>query len=148
MVGVDFGGDVGDGVDFGGDVAEKAGLGLNEGGEADEMELGECGWGAEVVYGPGDIEGVSAAASGGEADGGGVIWAKVVVEVFLGGGIEFGVAPVVFGVAAVTVEAVSLVYLYVPLAVTENGGIALAALGDAPALIYLATRLFATGFGP
>jgi hypothetical protein len=51
----------------------------------------------------------------------------------------------VFGVAAVTVEAVALVYLYVPLAVIENGA-TLAALEDAPALIYLATRLFATGF--
>ena len=53
----------------------------------------------------------------------------------------------VFGVAAVTVEAVALVYLYVPLAVIEDGGATLAALEDAPALIYLATRLFATGFG-
>ena len=52
----------------------------------------------------------------------------------------------VFGVAAVTVEAVALVYLYVPLAVIENGA-TFAALEDAPALIYLATRLFATGFG-
>jgi hypothetical protein len=52
----------------------------------------------------------------------------------------------VFGVAAVTVEAVALVYLYVPLALIENGA-TLAALQDAPALIYLATRLFATGFG-
>ncbi len=51
-----------------------------------------------------------------------------------------------FGVAAVTVEAVALVYLYVPLALIENGA-TLAALEDAPALIYLATRLFATGFG-
>ena len=53
----------------------------------------------------------------------------------------------VFGVAGVTVEAVALVYLYVPLAVIENGGATLAALEDAPALIYLATRLFYTGFG-
>jgi hypothetical protein len=53
----------------------------------------------------------------------------------------------VFGVAAVTVEAVALVYLSVPLAMIENGGSLLAALEDAPALIYLATRLFATGFG-
>ena len=52
----------------------------------------------------------------------------------------------VFGVAAVTVEAVALVYLYVPLALIENGA-TLAALEDAPALIYLATRLFAAGFG-
>ncbi len=51
-----------------------------------------------------------------------------------------------FGVAAVTVEAMALVYLYVPLAFSEHGT-ALAALEDAPALIYLATRLFATGFG-
>ncbi len=53
----------------------------------------------------------------------------------------------VVGLAAVTVEAVALVYLYVPLAVIENGGATLAALEDAPALIYLATRLFYTGFG-
>lgn len=53
----------------------------------------------------------------------------------------------VFGVAAVTVEAVALVYLYVPLAVIETGGATLAALEDASSLIYLATRLFATGFG-
>lgn len=52
----------------------------------------------------------------------------------------------VFGVAAVTVEAVSLVYLYVPLVISEHGT-ALAALDDAPALIYLATQLFAAGFG-
>ncbi len=52
----------------------------------------------------------------------------------------------VFGVAAVTVEAVALVYLYVPLALIENGA-TLAALQDAPALIYLATQLFGTGFG-
>lgn len=53
----------------------------------------------------------------------------------------------VFGVAAVTVEAVALVYLSVPLAMLENGRSLLAALEDAPALIYLATRLFSTGFG-
>jgi len=52
----------------------------------------------------------------------------------------------VFGVAGVTVEAVALVYLYVPLALIENGA-TLGALEGAPALIYLATRLFATGFG-
>jgi hypothetical protein len=52
----------------------------------------------------------------------------------------------VFGVAAVTVEAVALVYLYVPLALSEIPA-TLAALEGAPALIYLATRLFATGFG-
>lgn len=51
-----------------------------------------------------------------------------------------------FGTAAVTVEAVALVYLYVPLALGEHGT-ALAALEGAPALIYLATRLFAAGFG-
>ena len=51
----------------------------------------------------------------------------------------------VFGVAAVSIEAVALVYLYVPLALVENGA-TLTALEDAPALIYLATRLFATGF--
>ncbi len=53
----------------------------------------------------------------------------------------------VFGVAAVTVEAVALVYLYVPLALIENGGATLVALEGAPALIYLATQLYATGFG-
>jgi hypothetical protein len=52
----------------------------------------------------------------------------------------------VFGLAAVTIEAMSLVFLYVPLAVIENGGATLAALEDAPSLILLATRLFATGF--
>jgi len=51
-----------------------------------------------------------------------------------------------FGVAAVTVEAVALVYLYVPLALLENGASGLAGLEDASALIYLATQLFATGF--
>jgi hypothetical protein len=40
-----------------------------------------------------------------------------------------------------------LVFLYVPLALSENGGATLAAVEDAPELIYLATRLFATGFG-
>jgi hypothetical protein len=52
----------------------------------------------------------------------------------------------VFGVAAVTIEAVSLVHLYVPLALIEDGGTRLAALADAPALVYLATRLFTIGF--
>ena len=52
----------------------------------------------------------------------------------------------VFGVAGVTVEAMALVYLYVPLVFSEHGT-TLAALEEAPALIYLATRLFATGFG-
>jgi hypothetical protein len=52
----------------------------------------------------------------------------------------------VFGVASVTAEAVALIYLSVPLAFSEHRA-ALAALEDAPALIYLATRLFATGFG-
>jgi len=51
----------------------------------------------------------------------------------------------VFGVAAVTVEAVALVSLSVPLVLIENGA-TLAARVDAPALIYLATRLFANGF--
>lgn len=51
-----------------------------------------------------------------------------------------------FGVAGVTVEAVSLVYLYLPIALIESPA-TLAALDDAPALIYLATQLFATGFG-
>jgi hypothetical protein len=53
----------------------------------------------------------------------------------------------VFGVAAVTVEAAGLVYLYVPLALIENGGATLAGLEATPTLIYLATRLFAAGFG-
>jgi hypothetical protein len=52
----------------------------------------------------------------------------------------------VFGVAAVTIEAIALVFLYVPLAFSEHGA-ALAAIEDAPAMTYLATRLFATGFG-
>ena len=51
----------------------------------------------------------------------------------------------VFGVAAVTIEAISLVHLYVPLALTENGA-DLAPIHDASALVYLATRLFAIGF--
>jgi hypothetical protein len=65
----------------------------------------------------------------------------------------------VFGIAAVTVEAMALVFLYVPLAVIGNGGgtldaldspgtpEAVGAMDDAPGLIYLATRLQATGFG-
>jgi hypothetical protein len=53
----------------------------------------------------------------------------------------------VFGVAAVTVEAMALVYLYVPLGLIEEGGEILAALEDAQALTYLSTRLFAIGFG-
>jgi hypothetical protein len=53
----------------------------------------------------------------------------------------------VFGVAAVTVAAAGLVYLYVPLALIENGGATLAGLEATPTLIYLATRLFAAGFG-
>jgi hypothetical protein len=51
----------------------------------------------------------------------------------------------VFGAAAVTVEAVALTQLYAPLAVIE-GGAALVALGGTPASIYLGTRLFAAGF--
>jgi hypothetical protein len=52
----------------------------------------------------------------------------------------------VFGVAAVAVEAIALVYLYVPLALIEHGA-TLGAPEHAPGLIYLATRLFAAGFG-
>ena len=52
----------------------------------------------------------------------------------------------VFGVAAVTVEAVALVPLTVPIVVAGNGGAPLTGLADAPALIALATRLFANGF--
>lgn len=52
----------------------------------------------------------------------------------------------VFGVSAVTVEGASLVHLYVPLAFSEHGT-ALASLQDSSAVIYLATRLFAIGFG-
>jgi Domain of unknown function (DUF4386) len=50
-------------------------------------------------------------------------------------------------VAAVAIEAASLLQLYVPLAVIEEGG-ALAALGEGQrqALAYLAARLFSTGF--
>jgi hypothetical protein len=53
----------------------------------------------------------------------------------------------VFGVAAVTIEAVALVTLFVPLVLLENEGAALALIQNASALIYLATRLFAVGFG-
>jgi hypothetical protein len=54
----------------------------------------------------------------------------------------------VFSVAGVTIEAVSLLQLYVPLTMIEEGG-ALAALGEGQrqALSYLAIRLFPTGFG-
>jgi hypothetical protein len=54
----------------------------------------------------------------------------------------------VLSVASVAIEAVSLLHLYVPLAMTEEGG-ALAALGEGQrqALSYLAIRLFPTGFG-
>src|SRR6266511_5455810 len=54
----------------------------------------------------------------------------------------------VFSVAGVTIEAMSLLKLYVPLTVIEEGG-ALAALGEGQrqALSYLAIRLFPTGFG-
>jgi Domain of unknown function (DUF4386) len=54
----------------------------------------------------------------------------------------------VFSVAGVTVEAASLLHLYVPLAMIEEGG-ALTALGagQRQALSYLAIGLFDTGFG-
>jgi len=54
----------------------------------------------------------------------------------------------VFSVAGVTIEAMSLLNLYVPLAMVEESG-ALAALGEGQrqALSYLAIRLFATGWG-
>jgi hypothetical protein len=54
----------------------------------------------------------------------------------------------VFSVAGVTIEAMSLLQLYVPLTMIEEGG-ALAALGEGQrqALSYLAIRLFPTGFG-
>jgi hypothetical protein len=54
----------------------------------------------------------------------------------------------VFALVDVTIEAVNLLYLYVPLAMVEEGG-ALAALsaGQRQALAYLMVRLFATGFG-
>ena len=53
----------------------------------------------------------------------------------------------VLSIASVTVEAASLLQLYVPLAILEEGG-ALAATGaQQQALSYLAVGLFATGFG-
>jgi len=54
----------------------------------------------------------------------------------------------VFSLAGVTVEAASLLQLYVPLAMVEEGG-ALAALGHSQrqALSYLAISLYSTGFG-
>ena len=52
----------------------------------------------------------------------------------------------VFGVAALAVEVMALVFLYVPL-VAIDGGALLASLNDAQTLVYVATRLFATGFG-
>jgi Domain of unknown function (DUF4386) len=54
----------------------------------------------------------------------------------------------VFSIAGVTVEAASLLQLYLPLALVEEGG-ALATLGEGErqALSYLAIRLFSTGFG-
>jgi hypothetical protein len=54
----------------------------------------------------------------------------------------------VFSVAGVMIEAASLLQLYVPLAMIEQGG-ALAALGaeQRQALSYLAVALFDTGFG-
>ena len=54
----------------------------------------------------------------------------------------------VLGAVSVAIEALSLLQLYVPLAVMEEGG-ALAALGEQQrqALSYLAAGLFSTGFG-
>jgi hypothetical protein len=54
----------------------------------------------------------------------------------------------VFSIAAVTVEAASLLQLSLPLAMVEDAG-ALATLGEGQrqALSYLAIRLFSTGFG-
>jgi hypothetical protein len=54
----------------------------------------------------------------------------------------------VFSVAGVSIEAASLLNLYVPLAMIEEGG-ALTALGEGQrqALSYLAINLFDTGFG-
>jgi Domain of unknown function (DUF4386) len=54
----------------------------------------------------------------------------------------------VFGIAGVTIEALSLLNLYVPLAMIEESS-ALAALGEGQrqALAYLAIRLFPAGFG-
>jgi Domain of unknown function (DUF4386) len=54
----------------------------------------------------------------------------------------------VLSVASVTIEALNLLQLYVPLAMMEEGG-ALATLGEEQrqALSYLAVRLFPTGFG-
>jgi len=48
----------------------------------------------------------------------------------------------VFGISAVSVEAVSLTFLYVPLALPEAS---IAAVGS-PTLVYLGTQLFAAGF--
>ena len=54
----------------------------------------------------------------------------------------------VFSVAGVTIEAASLLHLYAPLAMIEEGG-AVAALGQEQrqALSYLEITLFDTGFG-
>jgi hypothetical protein len=49
-------------------------------------------------------------------------------------------------VVGVTIEAMSLVLLYLPLALAEEPS-AYAGLSDGPALAYLATRLFSIGFG-
>ena len=51
----------------------------------------------------------------------------------------------VFGASAVTIEAMALVFLFVPLA-TPAIGPGHGALADAPSLVYLATRLFTVGF--
>lgn len=54
----------------------------------------------------------------------------------------------VFGVTGVGIEAVSLLNLYLPLAMSEDGG-TIGALGEGErqAMTYLATRMFSTGFG-
>jgi hypothetical protein len=54
----------------------------------------------------------------------------------------------VFSIVAVTIEAMSLVTLYGPLAIADEGA-ALAAVGETQlqALAYLSVRLFSTGFG-
>src|SRR6266545_2927680 len=53
----------------------------------------------------------------------------------------------VFSLAGVTVEAASLLQLYVPLAMVEEGALAALGQGQRQAVSYLAISLYSTGFG-
>jgi Domain of unknown function (DUF4386) len=78
----------------------------------------------------------------------GIVMNVLVAGLFRGVEATLARLALVLGVASVTIEAMSLLQAYVPLAMTEESG-ALTGLGEGQrqALAYLAVNLFSAGFG-